>query len=195
MSRAQQRTPTLATGANTIVRRGSARSRAGRLLCRQRDSAAVAGREKKCSRAGPGLTRLDLADRSSARFGGRRCSSPPWDQHRRPARTTASIRALARRLQACDARLWRDARRLRQSVRHLVWRPCATLVDTRLGGSVRSRGKSVGVDHGDVCCAGTVRGCWHGEAACRESPLGVRSAADVPWVAPRSNRQAGRASI
>jgi len=44
-------------------------------------------------------------------------------------------------------------------------------------------------------CAGTVRGCWHGEAACRESPLGVRSAADVPWVAPRSNRQAGRASI
>ena len=56
-------------------------------------------------------------------------------------------------------------------------------------------GKSVGVDHGDVCCAGTVRGCWHGEAACRESPSGVRSAADVPWVAPRSNRQArGRRS-
>jgi hypothetical protein len=50
-----------------------------------------------------------LSDRSSARFGGRRRSSPPWDQHRRPARTTASIRAPARRLQARDARLWRRA--------------------------------------------------------------------------------------
>ena len=51
--------------------------------------------------------RLLLGDRSSARFGGRRRSSPPWDQHRLPARTTVSIRALARRLQARDARLWR----------------------------------------------------------------------------------------
>jgi len=30
-----------------------------------------------------------------------------WDGHRCPARTTASIKALARRLQAPDARLWR----------------------------------------------------------------------------------------
>jgi hypothetical protein len=50
---------------------------------------------------------LLLGDRSSARFGGRRRSSPPWDQHRRPARTTAWTRALARRLQAPHARLWR----------------------------------------------------------------------------------------
>jgi hypothetical protein len=57
-----------------------------------------------------------LGDRSSARFGGRRHSSPPWDQDRRPARTTASIRALARRLQARDARLWRDARRTSPTV-------------------------------------------------------------------------------
>jgi hypothetical protein len=59
-------------------------------------------RERRCS-----TSLLPLGDRSSARFGGRRRSSPPWDQHRRPARTTASIRALARRLQARDARLWR----------------------------------------------------------------------------------------
>ena len=52
---------------------------------------------------------LPVGDRSSERFGGRRRSSPPWDQHRRPARTTASIRPLARKLQARDARLWRTA--------------------------------------------------------------------------------------
>ena len=51
--------------------------------------------------------RLPMGERSSARFGGRYRSSRPWDGHRRPARTTASIRALARRLQAPDACLWR----------------------------------------------------------------------------------------
>ena len=51
---------------------------------------------------------LSLGDSSSTRSGRRRRSSPPWDQHRRRARTTASIRALARRRQAPDARLWRD---------------------------------------------------------------------------------------
>jgi hypothetical protein len=60
-----------------------------------------------------------LGDRTSARFGGRRGSSPPWDQRRRPARTTASIRALARRLQARDARLWRDPGARSPSARHL----------------------------------------------------------------------------
>ena len=38
-------------------------------------------------------------------------SSPTWDQHRRPARTTASITALARRLQAPNAQIWRHPRR------------------------------------------------------------------------------------
>ena len=61
------------------------------------------------SRRAPASCALDLGDKSSARFGGRRCSSPPWDQHRRLTRTTASIRALARRLQARGAS--RDRRR------------------------------------------------------------------------------------
>jgi hypothetical protein len=55
-----------------------------------------------------GRPRLDVGDRSSARS----ASSPPWDDHRRPARTTASITALARRLQAPDARIWRTGGRL-----------------------------------------------------------------------------------
>ena len=56
-----------------------------------------------------GCWRLVLGDRSSARSGGRRRSSPPWDQRRCPARTTASISVLARRRQAPDARLERMA--------------------------------------------------------------------------------------
>jgi hypothetical protein len=44
-------------------------------------------------------------------FGGQRRSSPTSSQHRRPARTTASIRALAGRPQAPDARFWRTAGR------------------------------------------------------------------------------------
>ena len=71
---------------------------------RHSENRAAARAEAVVARPGPGC--LDLGDRSSARFGGRCRSSPSWDQHRRPARTTASIRALARRLQARDARFW-----------------------------------------------------------------------------------------
>ena len=55
---------------------------------------------------------LSSGDRSSARSGGRRRSSPPWDQHRCPARTTASIRALAREVASIRCALWRTAGRL-----------------------------------------------------------------------------------
>jgi hypothetical protein len=79
----------------------------------QRHSEAGAAARAEAVVARPGRARLDLGDRSSARFGGRRRSSPPWDHHRRPARTTASIGALARRLQARDARLWRISGRTR----------------------------------------------------------------------------------
>ena len=53
------------------------------------------------------MSLVHLGDRSSARIGGRCRSLPPWDRHRGPVRTTASITALARRLQAPNARLWR----------------------------------------------------------------------------------------
>jgi hypothetical protein len=70
--------------------------------------AAVARRRRWiCSRAEATGSLLHLGDRSSAPFGGRCRSSRHWDRHRCPSRTTASIRALARRLQAPDARLWR----------------------------------------------------------------------------------------
>jgi hypothetical protein len=84
-------------------------STAASSLCRLCDRPLPRRREIKAAvRSGAHRGSL-LGDRSSARFGGRRGSSPPWDQHRRPARTTASIRALARRLQARDARLWRNS--------------------------------------------------------------------------------------
>jgi len=94
--------------------RGKAQAGAGAggvLDRRQRASALRGGAGMKGIVAPRDARRVLLGDRSSTRFGGRRRSSPPWDQHRRPARTTASIRALARRLQARDARLWRRAGR------------------------------------------------------------------------------------
>jgi hypothetical protein len=88
------------------------------------DSAIRAGTRTKAVAPSPGRARVDLGDRSSARLGGRRRSSPPWDQHRHPARTTASIQALAPRLQARDARLWRDAGAYSQIGRDLLSGPC-----------------------------------------------------------------------
>jgi hypothetical protein len=83
--------------------------RAQRLRCRHRHRELCDGGPSKALVRRRVYACLLMGDRSSARFGGRRRSSPPWDQHRRPARTTASIRALARRQQARDARLWRGA--------------------------------------------------------------------------------------
>ena len=73
---------------------------AQRARCRQSASALRGGPTIRATVAPRGARRVLVGDRSSARFVGRRRSSPPWDRHRRPARTTASIRALARRLQA-----------------------------------------------------------------------------------------------
>ena len=89
------------------------------------------GPRRSQSSGGVQMGRLLLGDRSSARFGGRGRSSPPWDQHRRPARTTASIRALARRLQARDARLWRGGGQRRQAAR-----PCFCLTAGIPGGNL-----------------------------------------------------------
>ena len=75
----------------------------------QRHSEARAAARVEAVVPGPARARLDVGDRSSARSGGRRRSSPPWDQRRCPARTTASISVLERRRQAPDARLWRMA--------------------------------------------------------------------------------------
>ena len=72
-----------------------------------RRSRELARREDQSSRARRTRRTLQIGDRSSAQIGGGCRSSPPWDRHRAPVRTTASITALARRLQAPDARLWR----------------------------------------------------------------------------------------
>ena len=67
----------------------------------------LARREDESSRVRRTRRTLQIGDRSSARIRGGCRSSPPWDRHRAPVRTIASITALARRLQAPDARLWR----------------------------------------------------------------------------------------
>jgi hypothetical protein len=65
---------------------------------RHREAGATARAEAVV--AGPARGCLDVGDRSSARSGGRRRSSSPWNQRRCSAPTPAPIRALARRRQA-----------------------------------------------------------------------------------------------
>jgi Oxidoreductase family, NAD-binding Rossmann fold len=80
-----------------------------------------------------GSARADLGDGSSVRSGGRCGSSPHWDRHRRTARNPASIKALAGRLQAPDARLWRISGRQPPPRREPCFSLDALLLQSRTG--------------------------------------------------------------
>jgi hypothetical protein len=110
-----------------LARRRLAPRRRAVALGRQSATSLRGGPTVKAIAARCGALRVLLGDRSSARFGARRRSSPPWDQHRRHARTIASIRALARRLQARDARLWRFAGHSLRFARHPLCRVCTPI--------------------------------------------------------------------
>ena len=152
------------------------------------DSAAVAGAGRNAVAPSPASRAWIWAIGAARDSTGRRRSSPSWDQHRRPARTSASIRALARRLQAPDARLWRIARlpgldgkhllslchgcsgRFRVSPKRKPSRAC------RVGDREDARG---GCDSGERFPPGRGRLCrlagWR-RSCCRSSGCGARCA-------------------